>query len=112
MLELGKIEYAEKIKNMLMEDQRTKDIEASFEMFENCREQGYRICNYNIADKPKIQTIAFSEHRNGDSIVVYASSRHEEYTFGYSDEFWENAKYFKYDDFDGAVEFIIEMLTK
>jgi len=108
MLELGKIEYAEKIKNMLMEDTRTQNIKSSFEMFENCREQGYRVCNYN--DEAKIQTIAFSENRNSDEIVVYSSVKHESSAFQYSDKFWSSSKYFRYDDFSGAVDYIIELL--
>lgn len=110
MLELGKIEYAEKIKNMLMEDTRTKDVEASFEVFENCREQGFRICNYE--DNPKVKTIAFSENRNSDEIVIYCSKEHENSTFNYSKGFWDSAKYFKYDNFSGAVDYIIKLLTR
>lgn len=112
MLELGRMEYAEKIKNLLMNDLRLQDVTVRLEAFENCREQGYRICNYNWNDEPRVQTIAFSEHRNRDSIVIYHSSKHEEYAFGYSEEFWDNAKYFRCEDFSGAVDYIVELITQ
>ena len=109
MIIKDKIAYAENILKLILNDFRATKIEAGVEMFENCREQGYRICVYGDK-KTDVQTIAFSENRNSDDIVIYHSPKHEEYAFGYSDEFWSNKKYFRYNDFEGAVNYIFELL--
>lgn len=109
MISKTKIAYAENILNLMLNDFRATQVEASVEMFENCREQGYRICNYDY-NKNDVRTIAFSENRNSDSIVVYHSKNHEEYAFGYSDDFWSSRKFFDYNNFEGAVDYIFELM--
>ena len=110
MISKSKIAYAEKILEMITNDKRAEMIDAGVEMFENCREQGYRICLYGSYDDGGVRTIAFSEHRNSDDIVVYHSSKHEEYPFGYSDEFWANKKGFRYGEYDEAVDYIFGLV--
>ena len=110
MISTNKISYAQTILKMILDDERANYVDAGVEMFENCREQGYRICLYGHLDNGSVKTIAFSQNRNSDSIVVYHSTSHEEYPFGYSDEFWNSSKYFSYDDFKGAVDYIFELV--
>jgi len=111
MLKLGNFEHADKIKCMLLQDERLKDIEGNFEAFENCREQGLRLI-VETKDILNPRTIAFAEQRNGDEIVIYYSNQYESSTLGYSNQFWENTKCFSCNNFEGAVDYIVELATK
>jgi len=76
--------------------------------FSNCREQGFRITNWD-----NNKSCAFSENRNSDDIVVYHGTHND---FDYmtnkpnNEHIWMNARCFRYDDFEGAVKFIREHL--
>lgn len=113
MIERGhKYELAEKLLNMVINDNRSSEIDGYVGMFENCREQGYRILWWSHDNVGETHTIAFSENRNSDDIVVYHSEDYEEYAFGYSDKFWDSAKYFRYDDYEGAVDYIYSIMLE
>lgn len=92
------------ILNILINDSRFTELDGYIELFENCREQGYKLVLYkNIATL----TICFSQDRNSDNIVVYFSNQYERNP--YSDIFWNNAKYFNYDQYHAAIYYIYEV---
>jgi hypothetical protein len=49
-------------------------------------------------------------NRNSDDIVVYKSDDYEEHTFGYSDKFWKSRKLFRYNDYQGVVDYIYSIM--
>jgi len=110
MINREKIAVAAKLLELVVNHKDTQSVEGHIEMFENCREQGYRICLHTFGGD-RVKTIAFSEHRSSDDIVVYHSMDHEEYAFGYSEKFWESSKHFRYNDYEGATEYIIDLLN-
>ncbi|AFQ96454.1 hypothetical protein [Bacillus phage vB_BceM_Bc431v3] len=110
MINREKIAVAAKLLELVVNHKDTQEVEGHIEMFENCREQGYRICLHTFGGD-KVKTIAFSEHRSSDDIVVYHSMDHEEYAFGYSEKFWESSKHFRYNDYEGATEYILDLLN-
>lgn len=108
MITTCKISVAQTVLNLLLANEEIHQVEGHVEMFENCREQGYKLCFYDN----KVRTVAFSEHRSSDDIVVYTSTQHESGgVFGYSDEFWEGSKYFRYNEFHEAVSYIIGLIV-
>lgn len=80
------------------------------DVFENCREQGFRIHVSSYQPEYKHMTFAFSENRNSDSIVVYYSNKLEGFQNEYSEEFWDSRKYFKYNEQYQAAEYIKELI--
>lgn len=76
------------------------------EVYENCRERGFALAS---CDGRKV---AFSEHRNSDSIVVYCGARKdfEMNTNIPSDRVWENAKFFNPGEAQEAAFFILSYL--
>jgi len=110
MINREKIAVAAKLLELVVNHKDTQSVEGHIEMFENCREQGYRICLHTFGGD-RVKTIAFSEHRSSDDIVVYHSMDHEEYAFGYSEKFWESSKHFRYNDYEGATEYILDLLN-
>lgn len=76
------------------------------EVYANCREQGFALASCDA------RKVAFSEFRRSDQIVVYFGERKD---FAYntnipSEEVYENAKFFKYNDFEKAAKFIVKYL--
>ncbi|AMO25942.1 hypothetical protein Thu_169 [Bacillus phage Thurquoise] len=108
MISTRKISVAQTVLNLVLASEEIHWVEGHVEMFENCREQGYKLCFY----QGNVRTIAFSEHRSSDDIVVYSSTQHESGgVFGYSDEFWECGKHFRYNEFHEAVKHIIGLIV-
>jgi hypothetical protein len=107
MLEKGdRFEVAERLLYMVLNDTRSDKVEGYVGMFENGREQGYRIMHYKGVGMSR--TIAFSENRNSDDIVVYSSDDYEQ--GDYSEKFWQSARYFRYDNYIGAKEYIYSIM--
>lgn len=90
----------------------TDSLRIHMDCFENCREQGFmlHISNFLSNEEYKQISVAFSENRNSDDIVVYYSNKYES-GGNYSDEFWNNRKFFRYNEHYQASEYIVE-LTK
>lgn len=80
------------------------------ESYCNGREQGYCIHGGYTTEKQ----VCFSENRNSDDIVVYPKGKqHERFSMQGnvpSEESYREAKYFRYDESDGAAEFIVQYL--
>lgn len=95
------------ILNILINDSRFNELGGYIELFENCREQGYKV----VLNKNHVYlTICFSLNRNSDNIVVYFSNRYE--GSNYSNDFWNNSKYFNYDEYVAVVDYIYELTAK
>lgn len=110
MISESLIEVAEILLIRILNDKRVEEVDGYVEMFDNCREQGYRIIIYKC-DEIGFKTVAFSENRNSDDIVVYSSNRYES-GLSYSEDFWKSAKFFKCKDYEGAKEYIIKLLKE
>ena len=84
----------------------TDDSYVETEAYVNCREQGFALAS---CDDRKV---AFSEFRRSDDIVVYFGTRKD---FDYktnipSDEVYESAKFFRYNQIEKAAKFIVKYL--
>ena len=53
--------------------------------------------------------ICFSQDRNSYNIVVYFNNKYE--LTSYSNHFWNNAKYFDYDQYHAIVDYIYEVAS-
>lgn len=76
------------------------------ESYVNCREQGFALAS---CDDRKV---AFSEFRRSDDIVVYFGKR-EDFAFNTnipSEEVYESAKFFRFDQHEKAARFILKYL--
>jgi hypothetical protein len=71
------------------------------EVYSNCREQGYCIKHKNGL------SISFSENRNSDDIVVYVGTKFDMQGNVPTEESYRKARYFRYDDVSGAVNYIM-----
>lgn len=81
---------------------------AHFECFDNCREQGYVMHVYS-EHVPDDLTIAFSENRNSDNIVVYLYTNTAfPQNLPAEDSDWGNKRYFSPEDYDRAAAFILQ----
>lgn len=101
-----KIQYslvvAQKILDLIMADERAKELEAIVECYQNGREQGYLIWNWK-ANK----ALYIAQQRNSDSIVVYLGSYSMQ---SISEDAYKNSKYFDCDDYAGVVNYIFDTL--
>jgi hypothetical protein len=72
----------------------------------NCREQGFAL---STGDDRKV---AFSEFRRSDDIVVYfgTSAEFERNTNIPSEEVYESARFFRYNQIEAAAKFIVKFL--
>ena len=95
------------ILNILINDSRFTELDGNIDLFENCREQGYKLVLYK--NKATL-TICFSQNRNSDCIVIYFSNKYERNP--YSNDFWNNCKYFNYDQYHLAVDYIYEIANE
>jgi len=79
------------------------------EMYSNGREQGYHIKNFD-----NHQAVSFSENRCSDQIVVYRGSLVLFNMQGNvpNKEIYEHAKYFKYNEYTKAAQYIHSYLSK
>lgn len=81
---------------------------AHFECFDNCREQGYVMHVYSEHVSHAL-TIAFSENRNSDDIVVYLyTDTAFPQNLPATDADWKNKRYFRYEDYGRAAAFILQ----
>jgi hypothetical protein len=104
----GRFKVAQELLDGVLSDPRQGQVEGYVAMFENGREQGYRIVHYEGGGQSK--TIAFSENRNSDDIVIYKSDDFEDNNGHYSDAFWGSRRFFRYDDFQGAIDYIYDIM--
>lgn len=76
------------------------------EVYANCREQGFALASHDGAK------VAFSEFRRSDDIVVYYGKRadFDRNTNIPSDEVYESARFFRYNQFEAAAKFIVKHL--
>ena len=94
--------------------------EASARCYSNCREQGFvlslfsweelrggKVREYDAKGATGV-SVAFSEHRSSDSIVLYTIPG---FTENLTDESYLNARSFKHDDYVGAAKAIWKILT-
>ena len=84
---------------------------ASFECFDNCREQGYVLSIFGIGLKGI--HIAFAQQRNSDEIVTYV---YENVAFPSNlpqdeTDWLANRKFFRYDEVDKAAQYILDVAT-
>lgn len=76
------------------------------EVYSNCREQGFALATCEA------RKVAFSEFRRSDEIVVYFGAR-SDFAFNTnipSDEVYEKAKFFRFNEGMKAAKFIIKYL--
>lgn len=89
------------------------DFEVLQRDFDNGREQGYVIELTDVNKKWLMYDglhVAFAEHRNSDSIVVYTDkSSYNPDTI--TDAFWNSSKTFAYGSILEAAKYIVEIIT-
>jgi hypothetical protein len=98
------------VKPLLRAKKRTKHLDlisnyAYVHPYVNCREQGFAIASNTC-------TVAFSEDRNSDDIVVYVGGSHQ-FDFNTnipSDEVYKNRRYFHAGAYALAAKFIVKAL--
>lgn len=79
-------------------------LDGYYETFNNCREHGYILKLY---DKDKSLNIWACRQRNSDDIMlVLGSDKNIDINNMFDDEAFKTAKYFKYNDYDSAVNYI------
>lgn len=91
--------------------QSTDDGIASISIYENGREHGYHVAYWPKGSKIT-RAVSFSQYRNTDNIVVYPG---KDIDFAYNtyvpnEEVYRTAKFFEYQDFRGAAQFIFDYL--
>ena len=97
---------------------RKIDVKANdvgIDMYSNCREQGFFVTSFhkNCPDILNRRAVSFAENRNSDDIIVQFGNKNDFNDYGIfkSDEMYEkNKKYFRYDDAEGAAEFVSKWL--
>lgn len=85
--------------------------ELTVSAYENGRENGLTItCIYTVKGEKSrtIKSVTFSENRNSDNIVVYLDNYSS--MNGLSEESYNTAKYFKFNDYDGVISYCINHL--
>ena len=101
-----KIQYslvvAQKILDLIMADERAKELDAMVECYQNGREQGYLIWNWKVN-----KAFYIAQQRNSDSIVVYLGSYKMQ---SISEDAHRSGKYFDCGDYVGAVDYIFDTL--
>lgn len=104
---------AQQITDKLMDDLRvlTLAMDVTITNYYNGREVGHALSFNTLDNVGKITTICYSETRGSDEIVVYPNGNYYNLP-SISDEAYENAKYFKPSNMEGAVDFIIEQLLE
>lgn len=83
--------------------------------FNNCREQGYYLTLYNKKDFDKAFFYVWvCQDRHSDCILVIIGEQSDKPTVKgmFSEESYNNAKYFKHDEEHKAVEYIIAKIKK
>jgi hypothetical protein len=82
------------------------DSYVAVESYVNCREQGFALSSHDHAK------VAFSEFRRSDDIVVYFGTRSEfaVNTNIPSEEVYESARFFRYNQHEAAAKFIVKYL--
>jgi hypothetical protein len=82
-------------------------LQAHFECFDNCREQGFILKVFRIGDCQPFY-VAFTENRNSDDIVVYCYRNTAFPTnMPATDADWEDKVYFLYEEIDRAARYIL-----
>ena len=92
-------------------------MEVIIKHFDNCREQGYVLelhyVDNHIIFEEKSMWVAFAEHRNSDSIVVYADKGYYPGTADdIKEEVWTSSKIFKAYCYTEAAEYIYELFIQ
>ena len=84
-----------------------EDAKFTIEAYQNGREQGYTI-NYFI--RPMFFKVFFiAQQRNSDDIVVYYGNPSNQ---SVSEDTYKNSKYFSYQDYDGAAQYIVDTIIQ
>lgn len=84
-----------------------EDATFTVEAYQNGREQGYTI-NYYI--RPMFFKAFFiAQQRNSDDIVVYYGNPSNQ---SVSEDAYKNSKYFSYQDYDGAAQYIVDTIIQ
>lgn len=101
---------AEKVLKILKKRIGSKEDGLCYQPFQNGREHGFSILNFNANAKKQV---SFSENRNSDEIVVYYGTAYETFDINnlpMTDEDWKRKKYFEPEEYEEAAEFILEKL--
>lgn len=107
----------ELVSNSIMRINEEKDthIEGYLSTFNNCREQGFYLTAYDKNDYNKGDIFAWvADCRNSDAIMVVISAEPDRPTLNgmFSEEAYNNAKYFEYDEEHKAADYILEKIRE
>lgn len=108
------LEVSEKFFNNLEKKlERVSDnLAGYYKTFNNCREQGLMLTIYEQKSDDELLIWA-CECRNSDSIMVIIADRScSDINDMFDDKAWRSAKYFKYDDYDGAIDYTMNIIKK
>lgn len=94
----------------LQRDKRSKKVDAYVKVYDNGREQGYMLKVSHKKNTDQL-TIAFSEWRGSDEIVVYNSKVLGDGSGSMiSDEFYKSKKFFDWDCREDARDYIFSLI--
>lgn len=83
-----------------------------YKTFNNCREQGLMLTIYEPTTDNELLIWA-CESRNSDNIMVITADRScSDINDMFNDTAWRSAKYFKYDEYDKAVNHVYNIIKK
>ena len=96
----------QKLKNV------SDNLQGYYKTFNNCREQGLMLTIYEPTTDNELLIWA-CESRNSDNIMVITADRSYSNTNDmFNDNAWKSAKYFKYDEYDKAVNHVYNIIKK
>lgn len=95
---------AEKVLELIMNDPRSQELEAIVEAYQNGREQGFLVRDIKSKES---KAFYICTARTSDQIVIY----HGSYSMqSISEDAYRNRKYFDPDNFEDAVNYILDTL--
>ena len=100
---------AETILHLLINDERSENMDGTVRVFDNCRQQGFSISFHKIKSDKEFTypypAVTFSENRNSDEIVLYFGPR---FNTKITEESYQNREFLSPGDYSKAVDRIFE----
>ena len=105
---VSSVKVSEKFFSRLEELLYKSNLNGYYDVFNNCRETGYIL---KIYDNQKELNIWACEARNSDQIMIVLGDDKEKDTNNlFSDEAFKEARYFKCDDYNSAVDYVYQQI--
>lgn len=111
-IDIYKVKTARKVLKaiqILLKSKKAGNNSLHLEHYQNCREQGFMIINYNRDHKTR--WVSFSEYRSSDSIVVYRGDDIVPFQ-GITDEAYKDAQFYHPDHVLDAAKCCVDYLLE